>query len=197
MTQPLPGPDGLPRCAWCLATPAYVAYHDTDWGLPVADDRVLFEKLSLEAFQSGLSWRTILDKRQGFRRAFDGFDPGQVAAFGPADVERLMADPGIVRHRGKIAATITNARRVLDLVAETGSFARFVWSFEPATPRDGPSPCAEAVALSKALRKRGFAFVGPVTVQAFLQAAGLVNDHAEGCAMHAPATAARLAFVRP
>ena len=197
MTQTQPGPDGLPRCAWCLATPEYVAYHDTDWGLPVADDRVLFEKLCLEAFQSGLSWRTILDKRAGFRRAFAGFDPAVVAVFGEGDVARLLADPGIVRHRAKIEATITNARRFLDVAAEHGSFARFLWSFEPVAPPEGPGPCTEAAALSKALRKRGFSFVGPVTMHAFLQAAGLLNDHAEGCAHHAPAAAARRAFQRP
>ena len=197
MTQTQPGPDGLPRCAWCLATPEYVAYHDTDWGLPVADDRVLFEKLCLEKFQSGLSWRTILDQRAGFRRAFAGFDPAAVAAFGEGDVARLLADPGIVRHRAKIEATITNARRFLDLAAEHGSFARFLWAYEPAEPPEGPGPCDAAVALSKALRKRGFAFVGPTTVHAFLQAAGLLNDHAEGCTHCEPAAAARLAFQRP
>lgn len=197
MTQTQPGPDGQPRCAWCLATPEYVAYHDTDWGLPVADDRVLFEKLCLETFQSGLSWRTILDKREGFRRAFDGFDPALVAGFDRVDVQRLLEDPGIVRHRGKIEAAITNARHLLDLIAEAGSFAHFLWAFEPAEPPKGPGPCDAAVALSKALRKRGFAFVGPTTVHAFLQAAGLLNDHAEGCAHRAPAAAARLAFQRP
>lgn len=193
MSAALPGPDGLPRCGWCLGTPGYIAYHDDDWGRPVKDDVVLFEKLSLEAFQSGLSWRTILDKRDNFRRAFAGFDPARVAAFTPDDVERLVQDAGIVRHRAKIEATLTNARGVLRVIADDGSFARFVWRYEPVAGQGAEA----AKALSKALKTRGFAFVGATTIEAFLQAAGLVNDHAADCTHHAASAAARAAFVRP
>ncbi|TPE51676.1 DNA-3-methyladenine glycosylase I [Amaricoccus solimangrovi] len=194
------GPDGRPRCGWCLSTPDYLAYHDTEWGFPVADDRRLFEKLCLEGFQSGLSWRTILTKRENFRAAFAGFDFDRVAEFGPADVERLLGDAGIVRHRGKIEATINNARRARDLVREKGSLAAHVWSFEPPPP-EGPwrpvAQTAESVALSKDLRKRGWSFVGPTTVYAFMQAMGLVNDHHDGCALRAEVERARAAFPRP
>ena len=192
MTQTLPGPDGKLRCAWCLSTPEYIAYHDDDWGLPIADDQALFERLSLEAFQSGLSWRIILEKRDGFRAAFDGFDPVLVAGFGTIDVQRLLEDPGIVRHRGKIEATITNARRLLEM-QQTRSLAAHLWSHEPA-PGQGQ---AAASALSKDLKKRGWAFVGPTTVYAFMQAIGMVNDHAPDCHHHARTEAARAEFVRP
>lgn len=192
MSTTLPGPDGQPRCRWCLGSAAYVAYHDSDWGLPVADGRVLFEKLSLEAFQSGLSWRTILDKRAGFHAVFEGFDPARIAAFGPADVARLLRDAGIVRHRGKMEATVSNARALLAMGGEA-AFAAHVWRHEPA-PGQGQTAAA---ALSGDLRKLGWAFVGPTTVHAFLQAAGLVNDHAPTCLHHATARTARAAFTPP
>lgn len=195
------GPDGLTRCAWCAATPEYRDYHDREWGFPVAEDRRLFEKLSLEGFQSGLSWRTILAKRENFRAAFQGFDLDAVAAFTERDVERLLRDAGIVRHRGKIEAVINNARRARELVAEAGSLAAHVWRFEPPQHRPaGAAPIAtspESVALSKDLKARGWRFVGPTTVYAFMQAMGLVNDHAEGCAIRAKAAAARAAFRPP
>lgn len=200
MSATVPGPDGRPRCGWCAAAPEFFAYHDREWGFPVADDTRLFEKLCLESFQSGLSWRTILAKRENFRRAFAGFDYRAVARFGEADVARLLGDAGIVRHRGKIAAVINNAARAEELVRAKGSLAAYVWRFEPA--EDGVAPQTRStspasVALSKDLRRRGWTFVGPTTVYAFMQAMGLVNDHATGCAMRAKAAAARAAFVRP
>ncbi|PWR03261.1 DNA-3-methyladenine glycosylase I [Meridianimarinicoccus roseus] len=200
MNGTVPGPDGRPRCGWCAAAPEFFAYHDAEWGFPVADDRRLFEKICLESFQSGLSWRTILAKRENFRTAFAGFDFDAVARFDDTDVARLMADAGIVRHRGKIAAVINNAVRCRALVAEEGSFAAFVWSFEPqedrpAAPVRATSPAS--VALSAELKRRGWRFVGPTTVHAFLQAMGLVNEHAEGCAMRPVAAAARAAFTPP
>lgn len=201
MTTSLPAPDGQLRCRWCLATPAYLAYHDTEWGFPVADDRRLFEKLSLEAFQSGLSWRTILDKRENFRAAFANFEIAQVARFDEHDVARLLADAGIVRHRGKIEAVIHNARCAQALVAHEGSLAAFVWRHAPPPARPSPDVGAatspESVALAKALKKRGWAFVGPTTVYAFMQSMGLVNDHAEGCITRARVDAARRAFKPP
>jgi DNA-3-methyladenine glycosylase I len=195
----IPGPDGRPRCGWCAASPDYVAYHDTEWGFPVADDRRLFEKLCLEGFQSGLSWRTILTKRENFRAAFAGFDIDRVAAFTHADVARLLQDAGIVRHRGKIAATINNARRAQKLIAAEGSIAAYVWRFEPepAATVEVVATSPASIALSKDLKKRGWAFVGPTTVYAFLQAMGLVNDHAEGCAIRAEVARARAAFTPP
>ena len=195
----IPGPDGRPRCGWCAASPEYVAYHDTEWGFPVADDRRLFEKLCLEGFQSGLSWRTILAKRENFRAAFAGFDIDKVAAFTDEDVARLLQDAGIVRHRGKIAATINNARRAQELIAAEGSIAAHVWSFEPqpAATVEVVATSPASIALSKDLKKRGWAFVGPTTVYAFLQAMGLVNDHAEGCAIRAEVAKARAAFTPP
>lgn len=200
MTDTLPGPDGRPRCRWCAITPDFVAYHDREWGFPVADDIRLFEKLSLESFQSGLSWRTILSKRENFRAAFAGFDVRTVAHFDDADVARLMADAGIVRHRGKIEAVINNAARACELADAEGSLAAFLWRFEPADdgiapPSRSTSPASEA--LSKALRKQGWKFVGPTTVYAFMQAMGLVNDHAEGCVIRGEVAAARASFVRP
>jgi DNA-3-methyladenine glycosylase I len=201
------GSDGLARCWWPGDDPLYVAYHDTEWGRPVADDRRLFEKLCLEGFQSGLSWLTILRKRDNFRRAFDGFDPSAIAGYKVRDVERLMADAGIVRNRAKILATITNARRYADLVAETGSLAAHLWRFEPA-PEGRPerldhatlltlgvSP--ESTALSKDLRKRGWAFVGPTTAYAAMEAMGIVNDHLEGCYVRPLVERERAAFTRP
>lgn len=179
-----PGPDGRLRCSWCLSTPEYLAYHDTEWGFPVSDDRRLFEKLCLEGFQSGLSWRTILMKRENFRKAFDGFDYRRVATYTESDVQRLLQDAGIVRHRGKIEAVINNAQRMIELVEQEGSLSAFVQRFKPAD--DGSTPvvrptCPESEALSKALKKRGWKFVGPTTVYAFMQAMGLVNDHAADC----------------
>ena len=191
-------PDGLTRCGWCAASDDYIAYHDREWGFPVADDRRLFEKLSLEGFQSGLSWRTILMKRENFRAAFAGFDFDRVADFDESDVERLLQDAGIVRHRGKIEAVINNARRAQDLIGEKGSLAAYVWGFEPRG--DIPylaSTSPASIAMSKDLKKRGWKFVGPTTVHAFMQAMGLINDHAEGCAIRAAAADARKAFQPP
>ncbi|MBU8541046.1 DNA-3-methyladenine glycosylase I [Falsiroseomonas tokyonensis] len=200
MADPFTGPDGRPRCHWCAATPGYIAYHDREWGFPVADDRRLFEKLCLEGFQSGLNWLTILNKRENFRAAFANFDIDRIAAYTEADVERLLADAGIVRHRGKIQAVINNARRAQELVRSEGSLAAYVWSFEPDAqnlPPQGAATSAASIALSKDLKKRGWAFVGPTTVHAFLQAMGLINDHAEGCAFRAEAAEARAGFRRP
>jgi DNA-3-methyladenine glycosylase I len=203
----LRGADGQRRCAWAGAAADYVAYHDLEWGFPVADDRRLFEKLCLEGFQSGLSWLTILRKREAFRRAFAGFDAAAMTRFGPRDVARLLGDAGIVRHRGKIESAIGNARRVLDLVEEHGSLAAFAWRFEPAPsarPRKvtwralrATRTTPEATALSKELKRRGFTYVGPTTVYAFMQAMGLVDDHLEGCAARPAAEEARARFRRP
>lgn len=201
MTKTIVGPDGRPRCRWCGAAPEFLGYHDTEWGFPVGDDRRLFEKLCLESFQSGLSWRTILAKRDGFRAAFAGFDFDRIAGFTDRDVERLLTDPGIVRHRGKIEAVINNARRARELVGRHGSLAAFVWRYEP-----GPGQLAQpqsastspvSVALSKDLKKLGWKFVGPTTVYAFMQAMGLINDHALDCAIRGAADDARRQFVRP
>ncbi|GAA2214134.1 DNA-3-methyladenine glycosylase I [Nonomuraea monospora] len=199
MTAPFPGPDGRPRCPWSGGAPEFLAYHDAEWGFPVADDRRLFDKLSLEGFQSGLSWRTILAKQENFRAAFAGFSA--VARFGDNDVERLLKDAGIVRHRGKIEAVVNNARRAEELIEREGSLAAYVWRYEP-DAGELPSPqtvstSPASVALSKDLRKRGWKFVGPTTVYAFLQAMGLINDHVKECVIRAGAHAAREAFVRP
>jgi DNA-3-methyladenine glycosylase I len=201
------GADGRPTCSWHGGLPEYEAYHDAEWGRPVNDDRRLFEKICLEGFQSGLSWLTILRKRDNFRKAFAGFEFERVARFGEADVERLLADTGIVRHRGKIESTINNARRAIELREEFGSLAAFFWSFEP-KPGERPqrvtwawaianpaTPASKAV--SKELKKRGWSFVGPTTVYAFMQAMGLVNDHVEGCHIRGECQAARHAFERP
>jgi DNA-3-methyladenine glycosylase I len=201
------GEDGAARCAWCGADPLYVAYHDEEWGLPVADDARLFEKLCLEGFQAGLAWITILRKRERFRRVFRGFAIDSVARMGPSDVERLLADPGIVRHRGKIESALANARRAAALREEFGSLAAYVWRFEP-PPKDRPRRVTRAAlarltespasrALSRDLRGRGWSFVGPTTVYAFMQAMGLVNDHLEGCAARESALRARRAFAPP
>lgn len=196
------GSDGRPRCRWCAAAPNFEAYHDREWGFPVADDQRLFEKLCLEGFQSGLSWRTILDKRPNFRRAFEGFDVHRVARFGEQDVARLLQDEGIVRHRGKIEAVINNARCAVELQAECGSLAAYFWRFEadPAAAAAAPQTASvspESTALSKDLKKRGWKFVGPTTVYAFMQAMGLVNDHLEGCQCREPLLAKRRAFTPP
>lgn len=193
--------DGRARCRWCAAAPEFLSYHDTEWGFPVRDDRRLFEMLTLEGFQSGLSWRTILSKRDNFRAAFRNFDIDEVARFGARDVGRLLKNDGIVRHRGKIEATINNARRLRELIKREGSFAAYLWRYEPQRRRRSgaqrPSMSAESVQLSKALKKLGWAFVGPTTVYAFMQAAGLVNGHAPGCAIHRQVTRARHEFIVP
>jgi len=180
------GPDGLARCSWGAGTPDYLPYHDEEWGKPLHGDTALFERVSLEAFQSGLSWITILRKRPAFRAAFAGFDPARVAAFDDADVERLLADAGIVRNRAKVLATIANARAVLAL---DGSLDDLLWSFAPDPPRpapsglgDVPAVTAESTAMAKELKRRGFRFVGPTTAYALMQATGMVNDHVAGCA---------------
>jgi DNA-3-methyladenine glycosylase I len=192
--------DGVLRCFWCRASPTYQRYHDHEWGFPVTDDTRLFEKLCLEGFQAGLSWLTILNKREAFRRAFVAFDAERIARFKERDIDRLLADAGIVRHRGKIESTINNAKRVLELREEFGSLSAYAWRFEPALrsrPRRltlaalkklGTSP--ESIAMSKDLKKRGWSFVGPTTVYAFMQAMGLVNDHIEGCHLRALAAQA-------
>ena len=184
-TGPVAGPDGKLRCPWGLSVPEYMAYHDDEWGRPVHGDQAIFERLSLEAFQSGLSWLTILRKRENFRKAFAGFDLPAVAAFTDTDVARLLADAGIVRNRAKINAAITNARAALEL--EEG-ISDLVWSYAETGPRpaprtlaDLPAQTAGSKALAKELRKRGFVFTGPVTVYASMQACGLVNDHLEAC----------------
>jgi len=192
------------RCWWAGDDPLYVDYHDREWGFPVADDRRLFEKICLEGFQSGLSWRTILGKREAFRKAFAGFDPEAVGGYSARDVERLLGDAGIVRHRGKIESVVNNARRAQEVVAECGSLAAYFWRFEPAAAsrprritRDALAAMprsAESVALSKDLKRRGFTFVGPTTAYAFMQAMGLVNDHIEGCHVRAQVSAARAAL---
>lgn len=197
------GDDGRRRCGWCVAAPDYAAYHDAEWGRPVADDIRLYEKICLEGFQSGLSWLTILRKREGFRQAFAGFDPLVVAGFGPAEVDRLLGDAGIVRHRGKIEATVANARATLAAQERHGSLAALVWSFEP-TRRGRPVPkrlgdlsstTAESTALSKALRTLGFRFVGPTTAYAAMESLGLVNDHLAGCHVRAACESDRRALV--
>lgn len=195
------------RCAWAGTEGIYLDYHDREWGRPVVSDTRLFEKLCLEGFQSGLSWLTILRKRENFRAAFHGFEIGKVAAMGEADIGRLLQDAGIIRHRGKIASTIDNARRALEIRAEFGSLAAYFWGFEP-RPGERPERLTRDVletmaetgasrALSKDLRKRGFGFVGPTTCYAFMQAMGLVNDHVEGCFCRDEVEAERERLVRP
>ncbi|GAA4399819.1 DNA-3-methyladenine glycosylase I [Tsukamurella soli] len=195
------GPDGDPRCGWAGGAPEFLGYHDTEWGFPVDDDRRLFEKVSLEAFQSGLSWRTILAKRENFRRAFAGFDFHAVAEFDEADVQRLLGDAGIVRHRGKIEAVINNAGRAVELAAAEGSLAAYLWRYEApagevATPLTA-STSPTSVALAKDLKKRGWRFVGPTTAFAFMQAMGLVNDHAVECRVRSDVAEARRRFTPP
>ena len=200
MAEVVAGPDGKPRCGWCAAAPEFFEYHDSEWGMPVADDQPLFEKLCLESFQSGLSWRTILAKREHFRAAFHQFDFDRVARFTPRDVERLLRNDGIVRHRGKIDAVINNARRARELVAREGSLAAFLWRYEPRGRLHEPqtvSTSAESIALSKELKRQGWKFVGPTTVYAFMQAMGLINDHAEACVIRARVELARQQLVRP
>ena len=201
MSATILGADGKARCRWSGAAPEFLDYHDIEWGFPVADDRRLFEKLSLEGFQSGLSWRTILAKRENFRAAFHDFDFDSIARFTRRDVERLLKDEGIVRHRGKIEAVINNAQRAQELVKQEGSLAAFIWRFEPQPGRlakpQTASTSAEAIALSKDLKRQGWKFVGPTTVYAFMQAMGLVNDHVDGCVIRAKVERARKDFKRP
>lgn len=178
------GEDGVARCWWGVEPEIYRDYHDNEWGRPITEDRLLFEKLCLEGFQAGLSWLTILRKRENFRNAFDGFEPERVAAYDDSDVKRLLADAGIVRHEGKIRSTINNASRALDLADEHGSLRSYFWSWAPdpgPAPIEIPAVTETSTALSKDLKKRGWTFVGPTTVYAFMQAMGLVNDHLEGC----------------
>lgn len=197
----MPATATLPRCAWCADIPEFGPYHDNEWGFPVVDDGRLFEKICLEGFQSGLSWRTILNKREAFRAAFHGFDFYTVAKFTERDVEELLQNASIIRHRGKIEATINNARRAIELVAETGTLAAYFWSFEP-DPKTLPAPQSQttspaSIALSKDLKRRGWKFVGPTTMYAFMQAMGLINDHELNCHSRAIAARARRALRVP
>lgn len=194
------GPDGHPRCSWCLATARYIHYHDHEWGFPITDDRHLFEKISLEAFQSGLSWYTILQKCDNFRAAFAQFDFYQVAQFGEADVQRLLQDAGIVRHRGKIEAVIHNATRAVEMVAQEGSLGAFFWRFAPQLSEGCMQLLAqtpESQAMAKALKQRGWKFVGPTTCYAFMQSMGMVNDHAPTCITRAAVEVAKHGFQAP
>jgi len=198
---------GVTRCTWRTAAPEYLHYHDHEWGVPVADDIALYEKICLEGFQAGMAWITILRKRESFRKAFEGFDFRRVAQYTEQDIERLMADPGIVRNRAKIVSTINNARRACELVDESGSLAAWLWAFEP-TAEQRPSvvdlaywtsnpTSAASTRLSKALKKRGWTFVGPTTMYAFMQAMGMVNDHLEGCICRQHIEERRRQFKRP
>ena len=197
------GEDGVTRCAWGDSAPEYRPYHDGEWGFPVADDRRLFEKLSLEGFQAGLSWLTILRKREAFRDVFENFDFRRVAEFGQNEVAVMLEDARIIRHRGKIEAVINNAQRAVELVEREGPLATFIWSYEPArrrrAPRAGevPAVTAESTALARELKRRGWRFTGPTTVYAFMQAMGLVDDHLAGCHARAAVEAARTAFEKP
>ncbi|MGH1461311.1 MAG: DNA-3-methyladenine glycosylase I [Neptuniibacter sp.] len=200
MSEIFIAPDGKSRCQWCAATDQYLTYHDTEWGFPVDDDRRLFEKLCLESFQSGLSWRTILAKRENFRAAFDQFDFNKMAEYTEQDVDRLVKDAGIVRHRGKIEAVINNAKRAQELIAREGSLAAYFWQFEP-DPKSLPAPQTQSkndvsTEISKELKKMGWKFVGPTTIYSFLQAMGLINDHIEGCITRELVEKAKAEFIR-
>ncbi len=201
MAETIKGADGKLRCKWCDAAPEFLAYHDSEWGFPVDDDHRLFEKLCLEGFQSGLSWRTILVKRENFRLAFHNFDFDKVARFTQRDVARLVKDKGIVRHRGKIEAVINNAKRARELVKQEGSLAAFFWRYEPdVKPLAKPqtvSTSAESIVLSKDLKKLGWKFIGPTTAYAFMQAMGIINDHVAGCVIRSKVDQARKNFKRP
>lgn len=201
MSNTVKGPDGKPRCSWCSSAPEFFDYHDNEWGYPVSDDIRLFEKICLESFQAGLSWRTILAKRENFRAAFHNFDFDKVAKFTQRDVNHLLKDDGIVRHRGKIEAVINNAKMAKKLIKQEGSLATFFWRYEPdeknlAAPQT-VSTSAESISLSKELKKQGWKFVGPTTVYAFMQAMGLVNDHVKNCVSRAKIDSARNTFKRP
>lgn len=201
MTKTVKSADGKVRCKWCEATTQYINYHDAEWGYPVSDDQRLFEKICLEGFQSGLSWRTILAKRDNFRIAFRDFDFEKIAKFTQRDINRLLNDEGIVRHKGKIEATINNAKCAKQLVKQEGSLAAFFWRYEPdkksQTKPQTVSTTAESITLSKDLKKLGWKFVGPTTAYAFMQAMGLVNDHAEGCIIRKKVEQARKKFKKP
>jgi DNA-3-methyladenine glycosylase I len=201
MSATIVASDGKPRCRWCSAAPDFLHYHDNEWGFPVSDDYRLFEKLSLESFQSGLSWRTILAKRENFRAAFHDFDFDRIARYSQRDLNRLLMDEGIVRHRGKIEAVINNARRTQELIKQEGSLAAFIWRYEPGNKQlaqpQTVSTSAESLALSKELKKQGWKFIGPTTVYAFMQAMGLINDHVEDCVIRAKVERARNRFRRP
>ncbi len=201
MSTTVTGPDGKLRCSWSNTAPEFPDYHDTEWGFPVGDDQRLFEKICLESFQSGLSWRTILVKRENFRTAFHNFDYDKVALFDEGDIEILLQNKGIIRHRGKIEAVINNAKRAQEMVKSEGSLAAFLWSYEP-DPKTLGKPqtqttSSESIALSKELKKRGWKFVGPTTAHAFIQAMGLINDHVEGCVCREKVEQARKNFKRP
>ena len=201
MSNSIISADGKTRCQWSAAVPEFLEYHDNEWGYPVDDDIRLFEKICLEGFQSGLSWRTILAKRDNFREAFAGFDFEKVAGYGQTEVSRLLDNAGIIRHRGKIEATINNAARACEMAEREGSLAAFFWRYEPAA-EDCAEPqtvstSAESVSLSKELKKRGWKFVGPTTVYAFMQAMGLINDHVEDCIVRVRVENARNVFKRP
>lgn len=201
MSKTIKGPDGKPRCSWCSAAPEFFAYHDIEWGFPVDNDHHLFEKICLESFQSGLSWRTILAKRENFRTAFHNFDFDKISRFSERDIKRLLKDEGIVRHRGKIEAVINNAKRARELVNQEGSLAAYFWSYEPEPGNfvkpQSVSTSAESIALSKDLKKMGWKFVGPTTAYAFIQAMGLINDHAMECIIRKKVESARNKFKRP
>ena len=201
MNEPFVAPDGKARCRWCGAAPEFLDYHDNEWGFPVSDDQHLFEKLYLEGFQSGLSWRTILAKRENFRSAFHNFDFKKIALFTQRDINRLLKDEGIVRHRGKIEAVINNAKRAKELIKQEGSLAAFFWRYEPDAKRlakpQTASTSSESIALAKELKKLGWKFVGPTTAYAFMQAMGLINDHVMDCAIRSKVERARKSFMRP
>ncbi|RBP83975.1 DNA-3-methyladenine glycosylase I [Marinomonas rhizomae] len=194
-------PDDKKRCAWASSAPDFPHYHDTEWGFPVDDDQRLFEKLCLETFQSGLSWRTILTKRENFRLAFENFDFHKVAQFGEKEIAELLNNEGIVRNKRKILAVINNAQRAIEMIEKESSLAAFIWRYEPnettLPPPETQTTCTESIALSKELKKRGWQFVGPTTLYAFMQSMGLINDHAENCFMREEIAQARKEFVRP
>ena len=198
------GPDGAKRCWWCVGDSIYMDYHDNEWGIPCTDDRRLFENICLDGFQAGLSWITILKRRDGFRDAFKGFDIDRVARFNKRSVERLLGDERIIRHRGKIKSAINNARRARELIDEFGSLAAYIWQYEPrsrhprrVTRTTLPATSVESIAMSKDLKRRGWSFVGPTILYAMMQAVGVVNDHVEGCDLRLEVEKARLRTRRP
>jgi DNA-3-methyladenine glycosylase I len=197
MLDVVTGDDGVTRCEWGTSAADYIAYHDTEWGRPESDEFRLFEKLCLEGFQSGLSWLTILRRREGFRAAFFGFDYNRVAEMTERDVDRLVQDETIIRHRGKIESTINNARRTQALVAEYGTLGAYFWGYEPEVLRRPAATSPESTAMATDLKGRGFTFVGPTTLHAFLQAMGIINDHAPACFAYAEVETERNSFGRP